>query len=430
MNEIPRQKLREIIAQHGRDIYRQREKCKGFLLDYCSGFRKEVNVLITALEEGTPGELLNSSTGNAPNELLVARLTQRLCDERSLESESARWAVESWVFALGMKIPARSKPTPAEPPKPAKAPQSTTIYLTKPLPPPVPKPTTQLDQSTYTNTSFPNSLIFPTSSLPSSNVRPTPAPPKQQHLPQTPTKVNPPSTTSRLPTRVNPPSTASRPPTRVNPPLTTSRPPSPSRPRSSYYARRRAKRMLASLFLIPFSLFLMMLGTRMFIFHAPQLTLLPFTLYIVGALLGPRRGIFVGLAFLVLGAFGLPFFLGGDVFQGGVSPSWAAAFLYFYPGTGGWIPFALIYYAICPVILFIVGRMCRNDYYDNSFGRSLYIVFIGQVIFTIFDFVIYIFHYNSISSAFHNLNFLQVVYYFILAFIAIIPVYVINTFYE
>jgi hypothetical protein len=45
-------------------------------------------------------DLLAASEG-VPREVLRARLTQRLRDNLGLTEESARWAVDSWAFALG-----------------------------------------------------------------------------------------------------------------------------------------------------------------------------------------------------------------------------------------------------------------------------------------------------------------------------------------
>jgi hypothetical protein len=103
VNDLPRQKLREIVAQYGRAVYDNPAHCKGLLLDICGGaYKREVNVLIAVLEEHVVDELLHSSAG-VPTELILARLTQRLCDNRSMEQEAARWGVESWALALGMR---------------------------------------------------------------------------------------------------------------------------------------------------------------------------------------------------------------------------------------------------------------------------------------------------------------------------------------
>jgi hypothetical protein len=111
MNNVPQQKLREIVVQYGRSVCENPSYCKGLLLDLCGEYKREVNVLAMVLEEHVVDELLHISAG-VPTELVVARLTQRLCDNRSMEQEVARWGVESWALALGISVsPASTTPS-------------------------------------------------------------------------------------------------------------------------------------------------------------------------------------------------------------------------------------------------------------------------------------------------------------------------------
>ena len=110
MNDVPRQKLREIITQYGRSICDNPQHCKGLLLDLCGEQKREINILIAVLEEHAVADLLQSSA-SVPTEILLARLTQRLCDNRSMEKEAARWGVESWALALGL-IESKTSRTP------------------------------------------------------------------------------------------------------------------------------------------------------------------------------------------------------------------------------------------------------------------------------------------------------------------------------
>jgi hypothetical protein len=103
MNELPRQKLREMIAEYGRSVCENPAHCKGLLLDLCGDYKREVNVLVAVLEEHVVDELMHIS-GGVPAELVLARLTQRLCDNRGMEKEAARWGVESWALALGISV--------------------------------------------------------------------------------------------------------------------------------------------------------------------------------------------------------------------------------------------------------------------------------------------------------------------------------------
>jgi hypothetical protein len=119
MDNIPRQKLREIILQYGRSLCDDPKRCEAFLQDFCGQYRKEVSVLIIALKERIPANLL-ASPNSIPPVVLLARLTKRLQENVSLTEDAARWAVESWGLALGVISEAdiasiySSSPTPPQ----------------------------------------------------------------------------------------------------------------------------------------------------------------------------------------------------------------------------------------------------------------------------------------------------------------------------
>jgi parallel beta-helix repeat protein len=101
MNDLPRQKLCEIIATYGRSICDDPRRCEGLLRDFCGEYKREVSVLVQALKERVAIDLLTSSDG-VPREVLLARLMKRLLDNLALAEDAARWAVESWAVALGV----------------------------------------------------------------------------------------------------------------------------------------------------------------------------------------------------------------------------------------------------------------------------------------------------------------------------------------
>ncbi|MFN2390595.1 MAG: right-handed parallel beta-helix repeat-containing protein [Pyrinomonadaceae bacterium] len=102
MNDLPRQKLVEIIAKHGMSVVENARRCEGLLRDYCGGFRREVSVLTMAVDERVPLDLLAAAVKNTPRQILLNRLAQRLCENLALSETAARWAVNSWAFALGV----------------------------------------------------------------------------------------------------------------------------------------------------------------------------------------------------------------------------------------------------------------------------------------------------------------------------------------
>ncbi len=101
MNNAPRQIIRRIIAKYGTDLCGDRRRCEGLLKDLCGEYRREINVLTSAIEERIPLDLL--AAGNSmPRELLLTRLAKRLEDNLGLTKEASDWAVNSWAFALGL----------------------------------------------------------------------------------------------------------------------------------------------------------------------------------------------------------------------------------------------------------------------------------------------------------------------------------------
>jgi hypothetical protein len=101
LNNLPRQKLCEIIKRYGKDVCNDHKRIRGLLNDFCSGNYPEINYLLTALEEQVYTELVVSSK-TVPYEMLSARLVNRLYINRGMAEEIARWAVNSWALALGV----------------------------------------------------------------------------------------------------------------------------------------------------------------------------------------------------------------------------------------------------------------------------------------------------------------------------------------
>ena len=101
MNERVRHKLSEIVQRYGREICREPKRCKGLLLDHCAGDRREVFVLVSALEEQVVADLVEGPGGQSWG-LVSSRLVRRLVEHRAMAEDAALWAVESWALALGV----------------------------------------------------------------------------------------------------------------------------------------------------------------------------------------------------------------------------------------------------------------------------------------------------------------------------------------
>jgi len=121
MNDEPRQKLRELILEHGRSLCTDPRRCEALLKDYCGTYKREIFVLVAALKNRVADDLLKSSAGMPPA-IVMGRLQRRLEDELALSADAAHWAVESWALALGFitqSVPVVAKPAQAPLPKPA-----------------------------------------------------------------------------------------------------------------------------------------------------------------------------------------------------------------------------------------------------------------------------------------------------------------------
>jgi F-box protein 11 len=111
MNELARQKLEELLAQHGRDLWQDLRRCEALLRDYCGEFRRETSVLVSALRAQVPADLFAAADAAAQRTAL-ARLSKRLHDNLGIASDAAEWAVAAWAQALGV-LPAEGSASPA-----------------------------------------------------------------------------------------------------------------------------------------------------------------------------------------------------------------------------------------------------------------------------------------------------------------------------
>lgn len=101
MNSEARETLNRIIEQRGQGICAYPKLVESLLRDLCGEHRREINILVGALEERIAADLIHANKG-VPREVLLAQLTQRLQDNLAYTREAARWAVDSWAVALGV----------------------------------------------------------------------------------------------------------------------------------------------------------------------------------------------------------------------------------------------------------------------------------------------------------------------------------------
>ncbi|MBN1261901.1 MAG: WD40 repeat domain-containing protein [Anaerolineae bacterium] len=101
MDNLPREKLDFIIKQYGRAVIDEPRRVEALLRDLAGQHKREIFVLVSALEEGITADLVLLGQ-QLPPQVLFARLARRLQDHRAFDREAALWAVESWALVLGV----------------------------------------------------------------------------------------------------------------------------------------------------------------------------------------------------------------------------------------------------------------------------------------------------------------------------------------
>lgn len=98
------QALEKIIQDYGLNILQQPEKIRALFKDLCPQpeYIREVNLLLLALEENIPNELIQA---NPINDIVIMRLAKKLEDAYFTPAEQAYTAIETWAKALNITLP-------------------------------------------------------------------------------------------------------------------------------------------------------------------------------------------------------------------------------------------------------------------------------------------------------------------------------------
>lgn len=100
MNNQVRTALAKLMAQAGDSLLADPRRLRAALSDECPSFKREVSVLMAAVEHRIPAELQTKSSSQ-PWPTVAGRLVKRLVDDAGLSEAGALWAVETWALALG-----------------------------------------------------------------------------------------------------------------------------------------------------------------------------------------------------------------------------------------------------------------------------------------------------------------------------------------
>ena len=91
MHDLPRQKLAELVAQHGHGLYDDAKRLEGLLKDVLRNeHKRETFVLVSALRERIVQDLQGPTCG-LPPAALMAKLVRKLRDNFAFGGAAARW---------------------------------------------------------------------------------------------------------------------------------------------------------------------------------------------------------------------------------------------------------------------------------------------------------------------------------------------------
>ncbi len=103
INNIPRERLREIVNIYSQTIIENPKRLHALLADHCHGENKrEINAIMSSLEEKIPHEILKLKT-TVPWNILLSQLTKRLSENTYYSDDLVTWSINSWAMALGVQ---------------------------------------------------------------------------------------------------------------------------------------------------------------------------------------------------------------------------------------------------------------------------------------------------------------------------------------
>jgi hypothetical protein len=115
MNDLPQEQLNQLLTTYGNQLCEEPQRCEALLRDTFPSYPREVSLLVNALKQGVPQELL-SSHNKIPFEVTRSRLSHKLAENLFVQEQAAQWVVDAWSEALGVKqVPNRPMTTMQSP---------------------------------------------------------------------------------------------------------------------------------------------------------------------------------------------------------------------------------------------------------------------------------------------------------------------------
>lgn len=115
MSNLPQEQFNQLLTTYGNQLCEEPQRCEALLRDTFPGNPREVSLLVNALKQGIPQELL-ASQGKVPFEVSRSRLTRKLIDNLFMQDQAAQWVIDAWSAALGIRQAGASPANPIHPP--------------------------------------------------------------------------------------------------------------------------------------------------------------------------------------------------------------------------------------------------------------------------------------------------------------------------
>lgn len=101
IDNIPREKLCEIVKTYGETIIENPKRLRAILKDLCLGNNtREINVIMSSLEEKIPQDILKTNN-TVPFNILLPQLKKRLSENTYYSDDLVTWSIYTWALALG-----------------------------------------------------------------------------------------------------------------------------------------------------------------------------------------------------------------------------------------------------------------------------------------------------------------------------------------
>ena len=102
-DDLPRQKLDELLNRFGRDVLDDPQRCTAVLIDLLgNGYKRERRILTESIQQRVPQTLL-APTAGLPLDAVLARLADKLHNDLGFDHQLSAWVVQTWCEVLNVR---------------------------------------------------------------------------------------------------------------------------------------------------------------------------------------------------------------------------------------------------------------------------------------------------------------------------------------